>query len=373
MTAEQDTPAGDGEAPALDLDRLLAEIDEEVERRRASGELPAELERELDELFARFAPSTPGDNDLDAIVEQVERASFISAAVPVESGKPGASQIKRVLRKLMAWYMNHLAAQVTAMGGATARALRVVVARIDLLSNRVGNLEELVTDRSGAGLDAGGPAGEPDTGDVELLDAWADAVVEVLTDVDGRVLHADCADGRLVTRLLEVGLDAYGVDPRRDVVDPAAAGGLDVRSGTVLEHLGAVPEGALAAVVLSRSVDVLRRADQLRLVRAAAAALAPGGVLVVIGTAPEAWGRRRSPVEADLAPGRPLHPDTWSHLAAAAGFDPVEVRRRDTDHDLAVIPVDSDLSSALNANFARLAAAVFGADSHLVVARKPRS
>ena len=34
----------------------MAEIDAEVARRRASGDLPAGLERELDELFLEFSP-----------------------------------------------------------------------------------------------------------------------------------------------------------------------------------------------------------------------------------------------------------------------------------------------------------------------------
>ena len=40
----------------VDPDRLMAEIEDEVRRKRASGELPADLERELDLVFARFAP-----------------------------------------------------------------------------------------------------------------------------------------------------------------------------------------------------------------------------------------------------------------------------------------------------------------------------
>ena len=40
----------------LDLDRLRREIDAEVRARRASGAYPPGFERELDAVFARYAP-----------------------------------------------------------------------------------------------------------------------------------------------------------------------------------------------------------------------------------------------------------------------------------------------------------------------------
>ena len=38
----------------IDTRKLVAEIEEEVRRKRATGELPADLERELDNAFARY-------------------------------------------------------------------------------------------------------------------------------------------------------------------------------------------------------------------------------------------------------------------------------------------------------------------------------
>ena len=50
---------GEGDDSAADrryLAQVMAEIDEEVRRRRASGDLPARVERELDELFLEHSP-----------------------------------------------------------------------------------------------------------------------------------------------------------------------------------------------------------------------------------------------------------------------------------------------------------------------------
>jgi hypothetical protein len=49
--------------------------------------------------------------------------------------------------------------------------------------------------------------------------------------------------------------------------------------------------------------------------------------VVIISESPWWWRLRLGPVEADLAPGRPLHPDTWLHafhelsMAGTAEYD----------------------------------------------------
>ena len=66
---------------------------------------------------------------------------------------------------------------------------------------------------------------------------------------------------------------------------------------------------------------------ELRTGRLAAAVLAGNGRLALVGTDPDAWGRTTSVVDADLAPGRPLHAETWAHLLEERGFG--DIARRD--------------------------------------------
>ena len=49
----RDSEGGD----SVDLDLVIAEIYDAVAQRRASGELPADLEAELDAEFANYAPN----------------------------------------------------------------------------------------------------------------------------------------------------------------------------------------------------------------------------------------------------------------------------------------------------------------------------
>ena len=66
----------------------MAEIDAEVRRRRASGDLPAGLERELDELFLEFSPvGLHGRARLRETLALVDGSAYVDMAVPTESQK----------------------------------------------------------------------------------------------------------------------------------------------------------------------------------------------------------------------------------------------------------------------------------------------
>jgi hypothetical protein len=296
----------------VDLQRVLQEIDEEVRARRASGDFPPGMERDLDLIFARFAPASVSGDDLDAIVEAADRTSFIDAIPPTESKIPAVTILKKVERKLLHWFFNYLAQQVTAFAGVVTQALRV-------LSGRVSALEEATPGANPTLLEAARRTSRP-----AAAGALADRAAAHLSGVTGRVLVAEAGDGSLVRRLVDAGLDAYGVEPRLDLSEAAALDGLEVRADEVLDHLRAVDEHALAAMVLVGVVDRAPLGTQLAMADLAGHVVAAGGRIVVVATDPGRWGAD-NPVEADLAPGRPLRAATWAHLLQERGFGAVEV------------------------------------------------
>jgi hypothetical protein len=332
----------DDDAPPLDFARLTAEINAEVRRRRSAGDFPPGLERELDALFARYAPASTGA-DFDEVAERAERTSFVHADVPTESNQAVLGLVKRILRPLMAWYVRFLAQQVTAFAGAITRAVRLLGRRVDALEAVTvraaeRTLAEITARRAG-----------PDLSD------WTGTVSEALVGVTGRVLHTECGDGALLARLVADGRDAYGVEPVEELAMAGARAGLDVRADDALTHLRAVPDGALAGLVLSGAVDHLPLGSVLELADLAAAKLAPGGVLVVLSQAPAAWARAHDPVVADLAPGRPLHAETWCHLLDARNFKAPAVHEAPaTGERLAPVPGETPGADVLNANLERL-------------------
>ena len=271
------------DATDLDLDRVLREIDEEVRARRASGDFPPGMERDLDVVFAQFAPPTLSGDDLDALVQAAERSSFIQARPPTASRIPAVSLLKKVEQKLLGWFFNFLAQQVTAFAGITVQALRQIAGRVEALEHATPGANPAL-----AAVGRGTASMPPLAGALEALGA-----------VDGRVL----------------------------VPDEVAAAGLSNAYATtdeVDEHLLHVDDDALAGLVLAGIVDRAPLGTQLALVERAARVLRPGGRIAVVASSPARWGAA-NPVEADLAPGRPLHAETWAHLLELHGFTAVAV------------------------------------------------
>ena len=352
MTIEE-TPAA-----ALDLARVQAEIAEEVRRRRATGDFPPGLERELDAMFARYAPASASD-DFDDVLAFAETQSFIHADVSTASRRAPIAYVKRVLRTVMAWYVRFLAQQVTAFAGAITRAVSLLGRRVDALETATAVTPERTLTR--------GDAAAPDLG------PWVDVVLGAVADAPGRVLHAEAGAGGLVQALADAGLDAYGIEPVEETSLTAARAGLDVRADDVLAHLRNVPDAALGGVVLSGCVDRLPLGEVLAITDRAVATVGPGGVVVVISAGPAAWALGLDPVVADLAPGRPLHPETWAHLLAGRGLvvDPV-VPGAGRTALLDPVPDTTPGAAVLNANAERLERLLFGPGPYAVVAHRPR-
>ncbi|HVX22268.1 MAG TPA: hypothetical protein VHB02_13030 [Acidimicrobiales bacterium] len=293
------------------LAQVMLEIDDEVRRRRASGDLPARVERELDELFLEHSPVAGRGGGLGEALRMVDAAAFIDPVVPVGSNKSGGAAVKKGLRSLNLWYIGYVTHQVSQFASAVSRTLH-------LLDDRVTELRRQ--------LDAQQVPAAPVVAVPGLTGAgawWGPQAAKALAGAPGRVLHAACADGWLVRSLAGDGVDAYGVDPRPGKTDDAEAiggRGGDLREEGVVDHLRAVESGALGGVVLDGVVDGMPHGERQQLLGLLGDRLAPDGVLVVHSLSPAGWDADDAPPEADLAPGRPLRPGTWAHLLPTLGY-----------------------------------------------------
>ena len=287
------TPA-DGESDTF-LASVMAEIDEEAHRRRR--ELPVRLERELDELFLEHAPMGNRQGDMSAALRMVDASVFIDPVVPVASQRPAGAVVKKGLRSLNLWYIGYVTHQVSKFATAVSRSLHLV-------DGQLQELRRLVPPPSPAPVVAPGDA----------TSWWRPIALDALEGSDGRVLHAACGDGWLVRALQERGVDAYGVDPRPDAVERAELEGTDLRAEEPLPHLRSVESFSLAGTVLSGVVGGMGAGERAELVALVSDRLRSDGVLVLHSLTPAAWFDEGAPVEADLAPGRPLRPATWGHV-----------------------------------------------------------
>lgn len=346
---------------ALYLAEVMADIDAEVKRRRASGDLPAGLERELDELFLEFSPvGMQGKARLRETLALVDGAAYVDIAVPVLSNKAIGVYIKRLIRKSTSWYMSYVVHQITRFAWSVSRVLHLVVDHIDDLEATVDSLRAPELPESAVPV--------VDTG----TSWWAPTAIESVRGVSGRVLHAECGNGSLVEALVGAGIDAYGVEPSEVTVEPGIERGLDVRADSVLDHLQVVSEEALGAIIISGSVQWLHANDRQRLVQLASSRLAVGGVLVLQSITPEAWQRSAPSLVTDLAPGRPLHAATWSHLLAGQGVESVAVHAGGDDRRLAQVSGSNGDAAAINAVIDAVNELVLGPAEYVLVAARER-
>jgi 2-polyprenyl-3-methyl-5-hydroxy-6-metoxy-1,4-benzoquinol methylase len=169
-------------------------------------------------------------------------------------------------------------------------------------------------------------------------------VVDVLPST-GRVLEVGCGHGLFSGYLAQrsPGLQVHGVDIDADKIAvakasvPLAGDRLDFEVGDP----GSVPEGPWDAVVLVDVLYLLDEAAQRKLLESCAAALAPGGVLVVkdMATRPR-WKARWNAMQEALSvrilkitAGSPefvfTDPDERARWLVAAGLLDVRARRLD--------------------------------------------
>lgn len=307
-TASDDNGSGDDD-PARYLEQVMADIDAEVRRRRASGDLPASLERQLDELFLEFSPvGLQGRARLRETLALVDGSAYVDIAVPTASNKAVGSYLKRLIKKSISWYLNFVAVQIIKFQWACSRMFHTLVEHIEALES---------------GLDAHRtpdlPANVRPTVD-QAGTWWAATALDALSGTPGRVVVGECGTGSLVEALVDAGIDAYGVDPSEAGLEGALERGADVRAEEVLDHLEVVADEALGGLVLTGAVERLRPHDRERLVDLVATRLTVGGMVILHSATPEAWARSSTPVLRDLAPGHPLHAETWTHLLETKGF-----------------------------------------------------
>ena len=329
----------------IDHQRLLAEIDAEVQRKRDSGELPPDLERELDLVFARYAPVHVLAADFERVVERAEQLTFIDPLAPVESGTPGVGFVKRVLRKLVLWMLRFITQQVSGFAEVVVRAISLLGRRVDAIEQVLPILTPPLPSMAAASI--------PDAGH------WSAELPGLIGAVSGRVLVAESRDGSLVVALDQAGIDVYGVEPA------PTGSAVEVRAERALDHLRSVRDGALGGVVLAGCTDDLALAGKAQLVAESLRALRAGGTLAVIGRDPRVWASQVGPIRADLAAGRPLSAQTWAQLVTERGCTVGSITAAPRPAGLDPVP---GIDSALAEHLRRLDEAVFPAPSFAVVA-----
>jgi O-antigen chain-terminating methyltransferase len=190
------------------------------------------------------------------------------------------------------------------------------------------------------------------------------------------VLDLGCGRGDFLELLREAGVAARGVDQNARFAREARGRGLEVVEGDLLAALRACADGALGGVFAAQVAEHLAPAVLLDVLREAHRALRAGGLLVLETVNTRSVLGLLEVFHRDPTHEKPLHPDTLSFVAAAAGFTEVRLEYRspvDEGTRLQAVPADglpAAAATVLNENVARLNAVLFAPLEYALVARR---
>jgi len=365
--AKSPTPAGISAPDDLDVADLFERLREELRRGAGSGG-GAESEFAATRALAeRFWPVT------------AER----------EAGGGPKGLVKRVLRKLMRWYVEPLAADQRVYNSAVLKLVDALSERADAAaaSNErarrlLRELEERLTrvERRGGGAASAPPAtvaAQPAAAalpDYFAFESRMRGSVDAIRERQRRyvedfraaapVLDIGCGRGELLQLLREAGVEARGIDADADMVAYARGDGLDVEQADLVEYLQRLDDGSLGGIFMGQVVEHLPPGVLVRSLELAARKLRPGGVLVAETINP------LSPLAlrhyfADLTHAQPLVPETLQLLARQSGFADTEVRFLNEPAERLTEPDDPVIA----ANVRRLNELLFAPLDYALVAR----
>jgi SAM-dependent methyltransferase len=336
-------------------------VDENAETAAVSPDEVAAIVERLREEVARPGMLAAANGDSRraprlAARAQAERFWLVSAERPLER-RPGLKgavlhPVKAVLRKLMRFYVEPLAAEQRAFNDASLKLADATAEELDRAEASRAEVERLLRELEERLLrlerrPVAGPSGSEPPSTVAAQPAAAalpdyfafESRMRASTEEIRRrqrpyvedfagaapVLDAGCGRGEFLTLLREAGIDARGVDADADMVAFARGEGLDVEQGDVVAYLKGLPDASLSGIFAAQLVEHLPAPALLRFLELAAAKLRPGAPLVAETINPLSPLALRN-YFADLTHAQPLVPETLALLARHAGFREVETR-----------------------------------------------
>jgi SAM-dependent methyltransferase len=352
--------------------------------------------------------------------DEAERTWPVTAERPYAS-RPGRAgrlrgvllnPLKGLLRRLMRWYVEPLAADQKAFNAAAVRLLDDLDSRLaraeEGLEARISEIARAVTvvpeleDRIARLERVRQESRSPADATAERQDT-ASAVRPLISDYfafearmrgptvevrrrqeryveefrgGGTVLDIGCGRGEFLSLLRTAGITARGIDLDPEMVAFCKGEGLDAAEAEAVSYLEGLTDRSLDGIFAAQVVEHLSPRAIVRLLELAATKLASSGTLVLETINPLSFVALRH-YFADLTHSQPLVPETLELLARQAGFPHVEIRfLNEPPEEERLVPVEGPSDwlpeptrQALDRNLSRLNEVIFGPQDYALVAR----
>lgn len=191
------------------------------------------------------------------------------------------------------------------------------------------------------------------------------------------ILDLGCGRGEFLQALSKAGLKGRGVESNASAVAACQAKELDVVRGDLIEFLKTVDTGSAGGVFAAQVAEHLPPPVLQALLVEAHRVLKMDGVLILETVNPRSVTGLLEVFNRDLTHQKPLHPETLSFLATAAGFADVRVEMLSPVEPLSQLrridgssAVPATVVEAFNENVDRLNALLYGSLEYALHARR---
>ena len=398
-----------------DVDALVVRLRERVERRRREGAYPPELEAEMDAHFQRIAAHRPGPYDYEALrsrLGELDHAmGFSPAHIEYESGLPGGTALHRTVGKAVSRQTAGILEQMHHFAQAVRDVLREIVVvlehpnahvhaellgQVDALMERFADLDRTPQDSIAGLADIRNRLDRLEAAEssrtftpwfgaatfedqfrgsaADLRDRYADLAGRL--SASGPVVDLGCGRGEFVELLVDLGVEAKGIEIDRVLVDAGRNAGLPIELGDAVGWLAAEPDGSLGGISMIQVIEHLTPHDRTEVIRLAAEKLRPGGRILVETLNPQSLYIFARAFYADPTHDTPVHPAYLEFLLKEAGFTEIGIEWRSPPPEgeplrpISAVGADDPegIVAQVNANIARVNAILFGPQDYAILA-----
>ena len=389
-----------------DLDKLVAELRDRVEARRAAGSYPANLEASLDEHFTQLSGPRSGVSpaafdELDTLLHALKDYQYSRGRIANTSSVRGGTLAHRVVSRALSREIDGILVQSQEQSALVTRVLALlgeIAASVSseaelMLTQQLDDIQQRLAEHTRALNDVDRqlldvrervPGAAVHTfyaadrftdrfrGDGDDLRSRYEADAQRLIGCDP-VLDIGFGHGELMSLLVEAGVSVRGIEADPQLVAVGRGRGLDVSAGTAVEHLRTLEPGSLGGITMIQVIEHLSPQQVLDFVTLAAEVVRPGGKVIVETVNPESLFTYARSFWLDPDHVRPVHRALLEFLFSEAGFRKLEVEWRSPvpiDEQLVAIPGDDEQARLVNENFTRIGRLLFGAQDYALIATR---
>ena len=416
--------SGDNHKPGVDVQAILAQVDQAVEEKKASGYYdPAELRRvEEAALAARSVDDEPGNLMKLHLARLKELWEPTGWGVSTHRAGPAGRAIlglKKLIHKLSRFPMSVWLARQARFNDETVHLITVLLPLIANVRSRLpqaekhldqmelalartaprieallARLEETVAAQEAQGGAAPGAAAEvrrarfqsrgaayldfenQHRGERELIKQRQSVYLPIFAKSvtpQAPLLDIGCGRGEFLEAAKEAGLGARGLELNPEMVALGQGRGLEIAEGEAIEHLRGLEDGSLGGILMAQVIEHLTYDQLSELVSLAVAKLAEGGFLIAETVNPACLTTLAGAFYLDLTHENPIHPEAARFLWKWAGLREIDVLYLSPYPEqfrLPASPEDTPTAGALNQAMKQLNDLLYSYQDYAVVGRK---